>query len=67
MIVTGIKYARANFIKILLAAIEIYNATQIAIKISLLLQYGKIFPGRAMRLICKWGVVLLLMWGAAQQ
>ncbi|KAJ5020995.1 hypothetical protein J3E73DRAFT_395082 [Bipolaris maydis] len=31
---------------ILLAAILIYNATQIAIKISLLLQYRKIFPGR---------------------
>jgi hypothetical protein len=56
-----------TFSKILLAAIEIYNATQIAIKISLLLQYGKIFPGRAMRLTCKWGVVLLLMWGVAQQ
>ncbi|USP75042.1 hypothetical protein yc1106_02316 [Curvularia clavata] len=56
-----------TFSKILLFAIEVYNAAQIAIKISLLLQYGKIFPGRAMRLICKWGVVFLLIWGSAQQ
>ncbi|EUC27000.1 hypothetical protein COCCADRAFT_10268 [Bipolaris zeicola 26-R-13] len=55
------------FSKILLAAIAIYNATQIATKISLLLQYGKIFPGRNMRLICNWGTGFLLMWGAAQQ
>ncbi|EMD67868.1 hypothetical protein GGP41_009344 [Bipolaris sorokiniana] len=55
------------FSKILLAAIALYNATQIAIKISLLLQYGKIFPGRNMRLICNWGTVFLLIWGGAQQ
>lgn len=55
------------FSKLLLAAIALYNATQIAIKISLLLQYRKIFPGRVLQLICYWGVVLLLLWGAAQQ
>ncbi|EUC44138.1 hypothetical protein COCMIDRAFT_43297, partial [Bipolaris oryzae ATCC 44560] len=55
------------FSKVLLAAIALYNATQITIKISLLLQYGKIFPGRNMRLVCNWGTGFLLMWGAAQQ
>lgn len=67
MMIRSIARIRVNLVKILLAAILLYNATQIAIKISLLLQYGKIFPGRAMRLICYWGVALLLVWGAAQQ
>lgn len=62
-----VEHKMVIFQKLLLAAIELYNATQIAIKISLLLQYGKIFPGRTMRVVCHGGIALLLMWGAAQQ
>lgn len=51
----------------MLAAMALYNAAQIATKISLLLQYKKIFPSDTMQLICRWGAVLLLLWGAAQQ
>lgn len=67
MATTSINCMETNLTKLLLVAIELYNATQIAIKISLLLQYGKIFPGRAIRLVCRYGIAFLLMWGAAQQ
>jgi hypothetical protein len=53
--------------QMMLAAMATYNATQIATKISLLLQYGSIFPGRAMRLICHWGIGFLVVWGIIQQ
>ncbi|USP78154.1 hypothetical protein yc1106_05428 [Curvularia clavata] len=56
-----------TFTKIMMAAMAFYNAAQIATKISLLLQYKKIFPSEPMQLICSWGTALLLLWGVAQQ
>ncbi|XP_014552650.1 hypothetical protein COCVIDRAFT_109748 [Bipolaris victoriae FI3] len=56
-----------TFNRLMLAATAVYNAAQIATKISLLIQYCTIFPGRAMRLISQWGIGLLILWGIAQQ
>lgn len=56
-----------NPAQLMLAATAVYNAAQIATKISLLIQYCTIFPGRAMRLISQWGIGLLILWGIAQQ
>lgn len=53
--------------QLVLAATAVYNAAQIATKISLLTQYCHIFPGRVMRIISQWSIGLLLLWGIAQQ
>lgn len=57
----------ANPTQLMVAVMALYNAAQIATKISLLIQYCTIFPGRSMRLISQWGIGLLLLWGIAQQ
>ncbi|EMD65286.1 hypothetical protein COCSADRAFT_198272 [Bipolaris sorokiniana ND90Pr] len=56
-----------TFNRLMVAVMALYNAAQIATKISLLIQYCTIFPGRSMRLISQWGIGLLLLWGIAQQ
>ncbi|KAH7563039.1 hypothetical protein BM1_00086 [Bipolaris maydis] len=56
-----------TFNRLVLAATAVYNAAQIATKISLLTQYCHIFPGRVMRIISQWSIGLLLLWGIAQQ
>ncbi|EMD91105.1 hypothetical protein COCHEDRAFT_1176935 [Bipolaris maydis C5] len=53
--------------KLVYSAMAVYNATQIATKISLMLQYRHIFPSRTMRVICDCSVGFLIMWGIAQQ
>ncbi|EMD62127.1 hypothetical protein GGP41_002403 [Bipolaris sorokiniana] len=55
------------FLKLVYSAMAVYNATQIATKISLMLQYRHIFPSSTMRAICNWSVAFLIAWGIAQQ
>lgn len=49
-------------IKLLLASEIIYNAAQAMTKISLLLQYRRIFRGKRTRLVSLWLMIFVSTW-----
>lgn len=57
--------ARLTSTKLLLASEIIYNAAQAMTKISLLLQYRRIFRGMRTRLVSLWLMILVSAWCVA--
>ena len=53
-------------LKSLFAGMVLYNLSQIITKISLLLQYRRIFSGRT-RTFCLWLLAFLAAWGITQE
>ncbi|KAK0719245.1 hypothetical protein B0H67DRAFT_486181 [Lasiosphaeris hirsuta] len=54
-------------LKCLLAAMTIYNAAQIVLKMSFLLQYRRIFQEPRTRRVCAWLIAILAAWGVTQE
>ncbi|KAK3342001.1 hypothetical protein B0T25DRAFT_438833, partial [Lasiosphaeria hispida] len=54
-------------LKCLLAAMTIYNAAQIVLKMSFLLQYRRIFQEQRTRRVCAWLIAILAAWGVTQE
>ncbi|KAH8723286.1 hypothetical protein GQ44DRAFT_774116 [Phaeosphaeriaceae sp. PMI808] len=51
----------------LYAVILIYNAAQIIVKTSFLIQYRRLFPGGKTQKTCFWLLVFLIPWGITQE
>lgn len=54
-------------LKALFAGEVLYNLSQILIKISVLMQYRRIFLDELTRLICFWLILFLTLWGITQE
>ncbi|CAG5169053.1 uncharacterized protein ALTATR162_LOCUS6991, partial [Alternaria atra] len=54
-------------IKGLMSNVLVYNAAQIVTKVSFLIQYRRLFPGSIIQALCKYGIIVLGIWGVTQQ
>jgi hypothetical protein len=55
----------ANPAKSFYSSILVYNGALIAVKMSVLLQYRRIFAGTAMKRACLIGLIIIICWGIA--